>query len=47
MLPLDGKKMTDYSESVWRSLGHPAFEDDYSLVIEEPEWWATGEAEKP
>jgi hypothetical protein len=31
--------MTDYSESIWRSLGHPAFDMDYELAFEDVEWW--------
>jgi hypothetical protein len=28
-----------YNESVWRDLGHPAFDEDFSLAIEDVEWW--------
>jgi hypothetical protein len=35
--------MTDYNESVWRSLGHPAFDMDYELVVEDVEWWSSKE----
>ena len=31
--------MTDYNDSIWRDLGHPAFDDDFSLAIEDVEWW--------
>jgi hypothetical protein len=31
--------MTNYNESVWRNLGHPAFDNDYLLAIDEVEWW--------
>jgi hypothetical protein len=35
--------MTDYSESIWRSLGHPAFDMDYELAFEDVEWWKAEE----
>ncbi len=31
--------MTDYNDSVWRDIGHPAFDDDYMLETEDIEWW--------
>jgi hypothetical protein len=31
--------MTNYNESVWRGLGHPAFDMDYELAIDDVEWW--------
>jgi hypothetical protein len=36
---LRGKMMTDYNNSVWRSLGHPAFDLDYEIVVDDVEWW--------
>jgi hypothetical protein len=24
----------------WTSLGHPAFDNDYLLSLENPEWWS-------
>lgn len=35
--------MSDYSESVWRKLGHPAFDLDYELAVEDVEWWGNEE----
>lgn len=34
---IDG--IDDYSESVWRNLGHPAFDDEYYLALGDIEWW--------
>jgi hypothetical protein len=31
--------MTNYNESIWRGLGHPAFDMDYELAIDDVEWW--------
>ena len=45
MTLLHGKMMTDYNESVWRSLGHPAFDMDYELAFEDVEWWKIEEEE--
>ncbi len=45
MTLLHGKMMTDYNESVWRSLGHPAFDMDYELAFEDVEWWKMEEEE--
>jgi len=28
-----------YNESVWRNLGHPAFEPDINYTNEDVEWW--------
>ena len=28
-----------YNESVWRTLGHPAFESDVTTINEDIEWW--------
>jgi hypothetical protein len=33
----------DYNESVWRKLGHPAFDYDYEAVVEDVEWWNAAE----
>jgi hypothetical protein len=37
--------MTDYNESVWRSLGHPAFGYEHDLELEDVEWWKIEENE--
>lgn len=28
-----------YNESVWRALGHPAFDDEYLIDLEDVDWW--------
>lgn len=33
----------DYNESIWRKLGHPAFEDELFLNIKNPDWWESTE----
>jgi len=38
--------MSDYNESVWRGLGHPAFDMDYELVVEDVEWWSIKEEDE-
>ena len=32
-------KNNGYNQSIWGNLGHPAFNDDYLINIEEIEWW--------
>lgn len=32
-----------YNHSVWSNLGHPAFDNDYVLALDETlDWWDTG-----
>ena len=31
-----------YDWSVWTNLGHPAFDNDYLLSLEDAEWWEQG-----
>ena len=33
----------DYNESVWLSLGHPAFENEFLANLEDVEWWDINE----
>ena len=33
-----------YNQSVWASLGHVAFEDDYVMALDDTlEWWDKGD----
>lgn len=41
MTPLFGKKMSDYSSSIWGNFGHPAFANEEEMAIENIEWWDT------
>ena len=35
-----------YNESIWQNLGHKAFENDYTVSLDESlEWWNTLEHE--
>jgi hypothetical protein len=38
--------MTDYNDSVWRSIGHPAFDDEYMLETKDIEWWNVDEKDE-
>ena len=29
----------DYNNHAWTRLGHPAFDDDYLIDMEDLEWW--------
>ena len=33
---------SEYEWSAWTTLGHPAFDNEYLLSLEEPEWWEQG-----
>lgn len=35
----DSDGIDGYNESVWRTLGHPAFDDESLISIEDLEWW--------
>jgi hypothetical protein len=36
-----------YNESVWKKLGHPAFDDDFLIDTEETEWLDRANNDKP
>lgn len=39
MSNLEDFEALEYSESVWRNLGHRAFDNDNLLEVEDIEWW--------
>ena len=37
---MTNREQENYGFSPWTNLGHPAFDNDYLLSLEDAEWWS-------